>query len=252
MTWRGGATPWMTVNGDEMAAVNGEFLPENVEGNDETKGMLNSGGVTTAVNGEEKSMLMWLLDNDSGNLTTVNGDGELTAETKDMLRRHINNNGGLMTETTTVNGDRYSSVNGLLTCQLQANEFKGDSEVVTGDEEHADVVKCRHKRYGDVSVTETEFVTDEMLTWQNKEEDEEELSKFLDEALKLCGSSFYDSDTSYMAGISGVWSGVADEAHEEMEVEWGECEDKRSLTWSSSRKSSISINVDISFVFNQH
>nr|GFD62884.1 hypothetical protein [Tanacetum cinerariifolium] len=44
MTWRGGATPWMTVNGDEMVAVNGEFSPENVEGNDETKGMLNSGG----------------------------------------------------------------------------------------------------------------------------------------------------------------------------------------------------------------
>nr|GFD62517.1 hypothetical protein [Tanacetum cinerariifolium] len=59
-----------------MAAVNGEFSSENVEGNDETKGMLNSGGVTTTVNGEEKSMLMWLLDNDSGNLKTVNGDGE--------------------------------------------------------------------------------------------------------------------------------------------------------------------------------
>nr|GFD24636.1 hypothetical protein [Tanacetum cinerariifolium] len=49
--------PWMTVNGDNIAAVKGEFLPENVRGNDETKGMLNSGGVTTVVNGEEKSML---------------------------------------------------------------------------------------------------------------------------------------------------------------------------------------------------
>nr|GEZ07946.1 RNA-directed DNA polymerase, eukaryota [Tanacetum cinerariifolium] len=163
--------PWMTVNGDNIAAVKGEFLPENVRDNDETKGMLNSGGLTTVVNDEEKN------------------------EMKSML--------------TWQNDDTKR----LVTCQLP----------------------------------ETEFVTDEMLTWQNKEEDEEELSKFLDEALsemmtcpkekgkivndylywlplkfqtssayvtingneELCGSSFYDSDTSYMAGISGAWSGVA-------------------------------------------
>nr|GEZ16436.1 hypothetical protein [Tanacetum cinerariifolium] len=70
------------------------------------------------------------------------------------------------------------------------------------------------KRMVTCQLPKTEFVTDEMLTWQNKEE--EELSKFLDEMLtssayvtingnkEPCGSYFYDSDTSYMAGISGA------------------------------------------------
>nr|GEV98294.1 hypothetical protein [Tanacetum cinerariifolium] len=173
MTWHfeNHGDGYSNVNGDEMAAVNDEFSPENVEGNDETKGMLNSGRVTTVVKGEEKSMLTWLLDNDSGNLTTVNGEDERHADVA------------------------YQQ-------QWQTNGENNDSQ-------------------------RRQLFFDEMLTWQNKEEDEEELSKFLDEASKLCGSSFYDSDTSYMAGICGAWSGVADAARGEMEAEWGECEDER-------------------------
>ncbi|GKA18090.1 hypothetical protein Tco_0697927, partial [Tanacetum coccineum] len=172
----------------------------------------NNGGVTTEVNGEfspNKGMLTWLLD----------GDGELTPEMKNML-----------------------------TCQ---SEFNGDGEVVT------DEVKSMLTWQN----VDTKGVTDEMLTWQKNEEDEaEELSKFLEASgemmtcqktkvkivndypywlpLKfqtssayvtingneeLCGSSFSDSDTSYMAGISGAWSALADEARGSMEVDWGEC-----------------------------
>ncbi|GJX46080.1 hypothetical protein Tco_0271270 [Tanacetum coccineum] len=182
------------------------YSDENVDAN---------GGEMTALNGElspEKGMLTWMLDSNGERLTAVNGDGELTADAKNML--------------TWQNDD----AKGMLTCQ---SEFHGDGEAVTN----------------------------EMLTWHNNE-DEEELAKFLEEGemmtcqktkvkiindypywlpLKfqtssayvtingneeLCGSSFSDSDTSYMAGISGAWSALADEARGSMEVEWGECEDE--------------------------
>ncbi|GKC09040.1 hypothetical protein Tco_1000650 [Tanacetum coccineum] len=203
------------------------YSDENVDAN---------GGEMTALNGElspEKGMLTWMLDSNGERLTAVNGDGELTADAKNMLTWQINNNGG----------DGYSPVSGMLTCQSQADEMKS-------------MLTCQSEFHGD-----GEAVTNEMLTWHNNE-DEEELSKFLEEGemmtcqktrvkiindypywlpLKfqtssayvtingneeLCGSSFSDSDTSYMAGISGAWSALADEARGEMEVEWGECEDE--------------------------
>ncbi|GJY68419.1 hypothetical protein Tco_0471401 [Tanacetum coccineum] len=173
----GGVTTAMTISGD------GSYSDENVDGN---------------------GMLTWLLD----------GDGELTAEMKNML-----------------------------TCQ---SEFNGDGEVVTDE-----MLTWQSEFNGDGVV--------KMLTWQKNEEDEaEELSKFLEASCEmmtcqktkvkiindypywlplkfqtssayvtingneeLCGSSFSDSDTSYMAGISGAWSSLADEARGSMEVEWG-------------------------------
>ncbi|GKG24977.1 hypothetical protein Tco_0395605, partial [Tanacetum coccineum] len=132
-----------------MTAVNGKFSLGNDEGNDEPTWTFNNGGVTTALNGElspEKVMLTWMLDSNGERLTAFNGDGELTADAKNMLTWQINNNGGL----TTVNGDGYSPVNGMLTCQSQA------------DDDAKGMLTCQSEFHGD-----GEAVTNEMLTWHN-------------------------------------------------------------------------------------
>nr|GEY86152.1 hypothetical protein [Tanacetum cinerariifolium] len=203
-----GKLTWQLKNNGGVTTEVNDYVPAfNADGyfpadNGDVDGKLtwqlkNNGGVTTEVNG----MLTWLLDS----------DGEITAEMKNMLTCHseLNCEGRVVTD----------EVNGMLTCE---SEFNG------------------------------EVVTDEMLTWQKNKEDEEELAKVLEEASsemmtcqerqvkiindypywlplkfqtssayvtingneELCGSSFSDSDTSYMAGIKrkkrvgkrvGIW-----------------------------------------------
>nr|GEX30913.1 hypothetical protein [Tanacetum cinerariifolium] len=176
--------------------------------------------------------------NGEGYVPAFNGGGYFPADNGDVdgkLTWQLNNNGGVTTE-----------VNGMLTWLLD-----GDGELTA---EMKNMLTC-HSEFN---------CEDEMLTWQKNEEDEEELAKVLEEASsemmtcqkrqvkiindypywlplkfqtssayvtingneELCGSSFSDSDTSHMAGISGAWIGLADEARGEMEVEWGECEDE--------------------------
>nr|GEV69972.1 hypothetical protein [Tanacetum cinerariifolium] len=213
-----------------------------------------SGGVTTALNSKlspENGMLTWMLDSNGERLTAVNADGELTTDTKNMLTWQVNNN-----------DDGYSPVNGMLTWMLDSNgerltAVNADGELTTD---------TKNMLTWQVNNNDDGYspVNGEMLTWQKNEEDEVKLAKVLEEASsemmtcqkrqvkiindypywlplkfqtssayvtingneELCGSSFSDSNTSYMAGISGAWIGLADEARGEMELEWGECEDE--------------------------
>nr|GFA36051.1 hypothetical protein [Tanacetum cinerariifolium] len=185
--------------------------------NDELTWMFNSGGVTTALNSNlspENGMLTWMLDSNGERLTAVNGDGELSTDTKNMLTWQVNNN-----------DDGYSPVNGMLTCQSQANEMK--SMLTWQKDETKGMLTCHSEFNGD-----GEAVTDEMLTqvkivndypyWLPLKFQTSSAYVTINGNEELCGSSFSDSDTSYMAGISGAWIGLADEARGEMEVEWGE------------------------------
>ncbi|GJW43259.1 hypothetical protein Tco_0072058 [Tanacetum coccineum] len=127
---------------------------------------------------------------------------------------NVDANGG---EKTALNGELYpekdemksmlawqnDDAKGMLTCQ---SEFHGDGE-------------ARVKLRGVKIINDypywlpLKFQTSSAYVTINGNEE-------------LCGSSFSDSDTSYMAGISGAWSALADEARGSMEVEWGECEDE--------------------------
>nr|GEX67065.1 hypothetical protein [Tanacetum cinerariifolium] len=200
--------------------ADGSYSDENVDGNGTLtchfsyngEGYVpafNADGYFPADNSDVDGKLTWQLKNNEGVTTEVNGmltwlldgDGELTAEMKNLLTCHseFNCEGRVVTD----------EVNGMLTCE---SEFNG------------------------------EVVTDEMLTWQKNEEDEDELAKTSSAYVtingneELCGSSFSDSDTSYMAGISGAWIGLADETHGDMELQWGECEDEMLASFLGERE----------------